>query len=199
MAPADYLAVGARTAEGSIRNGALAVLGVAALAWPLYGNQIETVLVRDDPDCPQSGDFPATTGDLAAAAQVVCLVNRQRADHGLPALTENPQLDRAAQLQADDIARRRFFAHVNPDGVTPDQRMKAAGYQGPVTGENLAWGGERHGTPVEIVKSWMNSPGHRANILQPRFTEIGTGVTRGAPRDVQGRAAIYVNNFGGGR
>jgi uncharacterized protein YkwD len=108
-------------------------------------------------------------------------------------------LDQAAQFQSDDIANRHFFAHVNPDGQTPADRIAAAGYpRSPLVGENILWGEERAGTPVRAVRAWMHSPGHRANILQPRYTEIGIGITRGAPQAVPGRAAVYATTFGGG-
>jgi uncharacterized protein YkwD len=88
----------------------------------------------------------------------------------------------------------------SPDGRTPAQRIAVAGYPpSRATGENLAWGTETEATPVRIVDGWMHSPGHRVNILRPTYTEIGIGVTRGAPRPhVHGRAAIYATTFGEG-
>ena len=95
---------------------------------------------------------------------------------------------------------RKFFAHKTPDGVDPGRRMEAVGYpvSSTATGENLAWGTGAEATPVRIVKGWMNSPGHRENILRPSFTEVGVGVAHDAPkRDVQGRAGVYTTDFGG--
>ena len=64
-------------------------------------------------------------------------------------------------------------------------------------GENLASGEETAGTPHEIVEGWMNSPGHRANILRPEFREIGIGLAYEPPQPVSGRVAVYTTNFGG--
>jgi uncharacterized protein YkwD len=147
---------------------AVAIMLVAGLAWPTMHNRIETALVRDDAACPHSSDFPAVDGGVAERREILCLLNGERAKNGLPGLREEAHLDQAAQAQSDDIAARHFFAHVNPDGRTPSDRIAAAGYpRSPLTGENIAWGEERDGTPVRIVRAWMHSPGHRANILQP--------------------------------
>lgn len=178
----------------------LVVLVVAGtLAFPVVANRVRTATVRDDPACPHSGDLPESTGSLAARTQILCLLNQERARSGLAPLREEAHLDAAAQVQSDDIARRHFFAHVNPDGQAPEQRIAAAGYpQSPATGENLAWGEEMEGTPVHIVDGWMHSQGHRENILRAAFTEIGIGVTRGGPQDVRGRSVVYATTFGGG-
>ena len=191
--------MGGTTQWNSARG--LILLGVVALGllWPKLHNRLDTFLVRDNPSCPHSSDFPAGNGDPAARQEIVCLLNRERAKYGLPALREEGHLDRAAQFQSDDIVARHFFAHVNPDGRTPQDRIAAAGYPpSPATGENILWGEEREATPVRAVDAWMHSPGHRANILRPAFTEIGIGMTRGAPQKVHGRAAVYATTFGGG-
>jgi uncharacterized protein YkwD len=77
--------------------------------------------------------------------------------------------------------------------------MAAVGY--PVititTGENLAWGSRAEATPVRVVEGWMESPGHRANILRPQFTEVGVGVAHEAPKvSVGGRVGVYTTDFG---
>jgi uncharacterized protein YkwD len=177
----------------------IVVMLVAGLVWPTLDNRINTALVADDPGCPHSSDFPAIEGGRAERQELLCLLNRERAKNGLPGLREEARLDQAAQVQSNDIVARRFFAHVNPDGRAPSDRIDAAGYpRSPLTGENIAWGEEREGTPVRVVRAWMHSPGHRANILQPRYTEIGIGVTPGAPTSVPARAAVYATTFGAG-
>ena len=171
----------------------------AALAWPKLQNRVNAELVRDNPACPHSSDFPGVNGDSGGRQQILCLLNLERQKYGLQPLREEVHLDQAAQVQSDDIAARHYFAHVNPDGRTPADRIAAAGYPpSSLTGENILWGEEREGTPVRAVDSWMHSPGHRANILRPGFTEIGIGITRGAPQTVRGRAAIYATTFGAG-
>ena len=75
-------------------------------------------------------------------------------------------------------------------------RIRKAGYRGYTLGEDLAWGSGTLGTARAIVAAWMHSPGHRANILNGRFREIGLGVARGAPVGGQDRAGTYVTDFG---
>ena len=107
------------------------------------------------------------------AVQVVDLVNGERAKAGCGALAEESHLDKAAQDYSDDMSARDFFSHNNPEGVTFDKRIKNAGYPKP-GGENIAKG---QTSPAQVMESWMNSEGHRANILNCSFTKIGVGVT----------------------
>ena len=95
---------------------------------------------------------------------------------------------------------RKFFAHKTPDGVDPGRRMEAVGYpvSSTATGENLAWGTGAEATPVRIVKGWMNSPGHRENILRPEFRQVGVGVAYEAPIAAPvGPVGVYTTDFGG--
>ncbi|MEU2714255.1 sigma-70 family RNA polymerase sigma factor [Streptomyces sp. NPDC007205] len=108
--------------------------------------------------------------------QVVALVNKERAAAGCGPLAEDPQLQKAAQGQSDDMAARHFFDHTNPDGADPGQRITAAGYRWSTYGENIAQGQQ---TAAAVMDSWMNSPGHRANILNCSFKDIGVGVHKG--------------------
>ncbi|MBV7697850.1 sigma-70 family RNA polymerase sigma factor [Streptomyces sp. TRM70350] len=117
---------------------------------------------------------PAPTDTVA---QVVALVNKERAAAGCDPLTEDPQLNRAAQGHSDDMAARDFFDHTNPDGADPGQRTTAAGYNWSTYGENIARGQQ---TPEAVMDSWMNSPGHRANILNCSFKDIGVGIHKGS-------------------
>ena len=188
-----------RTVDWNSRGGLVFVAMIAVLF--LARGQIQkadTALVRDDPACPHSSDFPAQEADPAARQEILCLLNVERAKVNLPPLREEAHLDQAAQVQSDDIAARDFFAHVNPDGKTPGDRIFAAGYrQDYWTGENILWAEERLATPVRAMRAWMHSPGHRANILRANFTEVGIGVTLGAPQPVRSRAAVYATTFGG--
>ncbi|WP_024756644.1 CAP domain-containing protein [Streptomyces exfoliatus] len=112
-------------------------------------------------------------GQSSAADQVVALVNEERAKAGCGPLTANATLTSAAQGHSDDMAARDFFDHTNPDGAGPGERVTAAGYPWSTYGENIAMG---QSTPEEVMDSWMNSPGHRANILNCDFKEIGIGI-----------------------
>lgn len=113
------------------------------------------------------------SGQSSTADQVIALVNAERAKVGCGALTANATLTKAAQGHSDDMAARDFFDHTNPDGAGPGDRVTAAGYPWSTYGENIAMG---QSTPEQVMESWMNSPGHRANILNCDFKEIGVGV-----------------------
>ncbi|MET9674431.1 CAP domain-containing protein [Streptomyces sp. NPDC006482] len=127
---------------------------------------------------------PSTsTGDASGAdstaQQVIDLVNSARAEEGCGPLTGNAQLHQAAQGHSEDMAARDFFDHTDPDGDGPGERITAAGYAWSTYGENIAMGQQ---TPEQVMDSWMNSPGHRANILNCSFKEIGIGLyTSGGP------------------
>ncbi|MGC0333916.1 uncharacterized protein YkwD/stress response protein SCP2 [Streptomyces sp. SAI-170] len=126
---------------------------------------------------------PLGPGDLARTeAEVVALTNVERATAGLPPLAADPLLTRAAQAHSADMVARDFYAHTAPDGSRPWDRAAAAGAARRSIGENIACGQR---SPAEVVTGWMNSPGHRANILRPDFTHIGIGFAGG------GRAGTY--------
>ncbi len=128
-----------------------------------------------DPGNGCTGTFVNPPVDHAeAVARVVELTNQARAAHGLPPLSMSSLLNDAAQVQTDDMAANSFHDHVGSDGSTPADRIYRAGYEGSTTGENVACGAA---TPEELVDGWMNSPGHRANILNPDYREIGIGYT----------------------
>jgi len=117
------------------------------------------------------------SGDQAASyeAEVVSLTNDQRAAHGCPALRDDPRLRAAAIAHSVDMRVRDYFAHNTPDGVTPWTRIEAQGYSDP-SAENIAMG---QPTPQAVVEAWMNSAGHRANILNCSSKAIGVGVQFG--------------------
>lgn len=131
--------------------------------------------VRPSPTPTSTPKTSSTPSDTVT--QVVALVNKERAANGCGALTEDPQLEKAAQGHSDDMAARNFFDHTNPDGADPGQRITAAGYRWSTYGENIAQG---QPTPQAVMESWMNSPGHRANILNCSFKDIGVGVHNGS-------------------
>ncbi|MDC0769077.1 sigma-70 family RNA polymerase sigma factor [Streptomyces sp. HD] len=124
------------------------------------------------PSTPQPQSAPTDT-----VGQVVALVNKERSAAGCGPLAEDPLLNKAAQGHSDDMAARDFFDHTNPDGEDPGQRITAAGYNWSTYGENIAQGQQ---TPEAVMESWMNSPGHRANILNCSFKDIGVGIHNGS-------------------
>ncbi|WP_229369259.1 CAP domain-containing protein [Umezawaea beigongshangensis] len=103
---------------------------------------------------------------------VVAIVNAKRAEAGCAALKIDDRVTTAAQKHSSDMAARNYFSHTTPEGVDFGTRMKAAGYPSP-GGENIA-AGQR--TPEQVMESWMNSPGHRRNILDCSFATIGVGL-----------------------
>lgn len=178
------------------------VLLVAFIAvvmlWPVVGDRVQAVATPDRDGCSHSSDLPSSGTRDEARAAVLCLVNQHRAEASLPPLTDDPTLQDAAQSHAQDMGDRDFYAHQNPDGTEPDQRIRRAGFAGSATGENIHWGVGVNASPARIVDDWMDSPGHRANILRASFTRVGTGVGYDAPdRRAQGQAGVYVQNFGG--
>ncbi|RSN64693.1 CAP domain-containing protein [Actinomadura sp. WAC 06369] len=121
---------------------------------------------------PRPSARPAPAGGTVAA-RVVALVNDARADAGCGPVRSNALLVRAAQGHSADMAARNFFDHSSPDGKDPGDRITSTGYRWSTYGENIAKG---QSGPESVMESWMNSPGHRANILNCAFDEIGVGV-----------------------
>ncbi|GGV98718.1 hypothetical protein GCM10010230_22920 [Streptomyces narbonensis] len=125
---------------------------------------------------PDSGTRPAGGGE---AEEVVRLVNVERAAAGCKALTVDADLTEAAQEYTDDMAATGNFSHTGTDGSQPQDRIETAGYTWSRSGENIAKG---QADAAAVMDAWMHSPGHRANILNCGFTEIGVGVsTDGGP------------------
>jgi uncharacterized protein YkwD len=129
---------------------------------------------------------PSTVG---LAGQVLGLVNAERAKAGCNAVRSNSALTRAAQGHSADMAAHDYFSHTSKDGRTFSQRIRAAGYSGGTIGENIAAG---QSSASAVMRSWMGSSGHRANILNCRFTALGVGYARGG-----GYGYYWTQDFGG--
>jgi uncharacterized protein YkwD len=119
------------------------------------------------------------------------LINGFRAQNGQPALTRNGKLDTAALNHSRDMANRGFFSHNTPEGGTPDQRLTAAGYSFSWWGENIYKSAPGDASAQSAFTSWVNSSGHRANMLSSNFTQIGIGRATAA----DGRT-YWTNTFG---
>jgi uncharacterized protein YkwD len=149
-----------------------------------------------------SADGPtARASTVALANAALCLVNQQRSSRGLKPLKANRRLAKAAVGHARDMVGDGYFSHDSADGRSFVDRIRNAGYIAPRAfpslGEDLAWGSGTLGTPREIVESWMESPGHRANILDRKFREAGMGVAFGDPgAGMDG--VTYALDFGSG-
>ncbi len=115
----------------------------------------------------------AAAGSATEEDQVFALVNQQRATAGCPAVTADSRLAKAARDHSVDMASRGYFAHDTPEGVDPGARITAARYRWQAYGENIAMG---QPTPDAVMRAWMNSSGHRANILNCDFRNLGVGL-----------------------
>lgn len=127
-------------------------------------------------------DNDASQGDYAS--QVVALVNAERAKYGLSALKVDSRVQQAAQVRAKETVQS--FSHTRPNGSSFSTALTEAGVSYTRSGENIAYG---QSTPQQVVQAWMNSPGHRANILNENFTTIGVGYT------VSGGTAYWAQLF----
>ncbi|WP_371482425.1 CAP domain-containing protein [Kitasatospora sp. NBC_00315] len=169
--------------RGTAAPDGAATATAAARATPATTAPTATTPPRSPAAAPHA--VPAAGSDTPAGAtaagrfvgRVAELVNEERAKQGCAPLTVNPALQSAAQAHSDDMAARHYFDHADPEGHHADSRITAAGYRWSRWGENIAQGQQ---DPAAVMTAWMNSPGHRANILDCDFREIGVGVTLGA-------------------
>jgi uncharacterized protein YkwD len=132
--------------------------------------------------------------------EVLRLTNEARAQGGCcggrcfepaAALQAHSELTSAARAHAFDMGQRGYFDHESPDGLTPADRIREAGFKGCALGENIAAG---QATPAEVVQGWLDSPGHCANMLTDQFDRLGVGYH---PASVQGMPHLWVQAFGG--
>ncbi len=121
---------------------------------------------------PKPAPSPSQSGVAADEQKALALLNADRAAQGLPPVRPNAKLAALAGDYAQDMINRNFFAHNNPEGQTPFDRMRQRGISFGYAGENLAINTSVAGAE----QAFMNSPGHRANILNPRYTQVGIGV-----------------------
>jgi uncharacterized protein YkwD len=153
--------------------------------------------------CQNTDLMPAAANLRVVEAATLCLVNQVRGEHGLAALSENADLQSAAQEHSAEIVRDDDFAHDGPAGDTLLSRVRSSGYldgsNGYEIAENIAAGTLGLATPAAIVSSWVNSPGHLANILDPSYRDTGIAIDPEAPASLaEGQAgATYTEDFGG--
>ncbi len=140
---------------------------------PLQNAYLPLVLRYESPAATPTPAVTATATPLPGfPEQVVDLVNQERQNAGCPPVTMDDRLRAAAQGHSEDMALNDFFSHIGSDGSLPWDRITAQGYDFSTAGENIAAG---YTSPQEVMNAWMNSPGHRANILDCDFTDIGVG------------------------
>jgi uncharacterized protein YkwD len=151
--------------------------------------------------CANADAAPGTVSAAALSSATLCLLNEQRADYDLKPLKAQKKLAKAATKFSKTMVEERFFDHVSPSGSTLTSRIKKVKYTKGARswsiGENIAWGTGAKATPASIVDAWMHSPGHKANILDGTFKEIGIGIASGAPvATASSVGATYTTDFG---
>jgi uncharacterized protein YkwD len=173
-------------------------LAVVAVAAPVTDARTTTRQAEEE-NCAAADSRPgeATVAEIRSAT--LCLINTERRQQGRTSLRLNMRLGIAATRFTSDMVDDGFFSHISPNGSTLVARVKKTGYINGARawslGENLAWGTGGLATPRQTVASWMRSSGHRANILNAKFREIGIGFARGTPSGTFG-GATYTTDFG---
>jgi uncharacterized protein YkwD len=181
-----------RADSGDVRVAALVALAVLAAPAAAHASG----------PCADADGLPGRLAPERLRAATLCLMNAERGQRGLAQLRGQPLLDRVAQSYARQMVRQRFFDHTSPGGSTMMSRIRGTHYLRDVAswsvGENLAWGSGTLATPRATVRAWMQSPDHRANLLDPRFREVGIGIAAGAPEalDAGEAGGTYVTDFG---
>lgn len=126
---------------------------------------------------PLRAFLDSTAESRLNASGIIQATNAQRDQNGLLPLRTNPKLNAAAEAKVEDMFAKQYFEHESPDGKSPADIIRAQGYEYIVVGENLALGNFRN--DEVLVQAWMDSPGHRANILNAKFQEIGVFARKG--------------------
>jgi uncharacterized protein YkwD len=154
------------------RQGKTSVVSTSAL-------QIKNAKPKSTPSSTASTSDSSSSGggsnvgtNTGYTGQVLALTNSERAKAGCKALSMNSKLTSAAQSHSADMAANNYFSHDSQDGRSPFDRMKDVGYSFSAAAENIAMGQR---TPADVMTAWMNSPGHKANILNCTYTQIGVG------------------------
>ena len=151
--------------------------------------------------CKGAGAQPNQASHRVLVKATVCLLNKQRRARGMKALRLSKRLGQAAKGHSVDMSSNRYFSHNSRSGASFIDRIRRSGYlrsaRSWLVGENIAWGTGTLATPRAIVRAWMKSPGHKANILNRRFSQIGIGISFSAPvPDAGNDAGTYTTDFG---
>ncbi len=142
-----------------------------------FGSRVISYTSEENFPAPLRGLLDSSAKSYLTKQGVIDETNKQRANNGNTPLHENARLDKAAEAKVDDMFAQQYFEHKSPDGKMPADLAHAQGYDFVVVGENLALGNFEN--DKALVEAWMNSPGHRANILHSSYQEIGVAVKKG--------------------
>ncbi len=143
---------------------------------------VQTLALKNENKINNVDKVSQNSGFVNFETQLLRLTNQERQKSGLAPLKLSAQLSRSAQSHALDMAKNNYFSHTGRNGSKIGDRAKASGYKYSRVGENIAAG---RSTAEGTMKQWMNSSGHRANILNPKFTEIGFGYANGSNSSYQ--------------
>ena len=136
-------------------------------------NTPEAPSVPESPELPENGGSSGEADSISEyESRVAELVNEQRAKYGLSPLKLSSDISAVARAKSQDMADNGYFSHTSPTYGSPFDMLKRFGISYKAAGENIAQG---YSTPEAVVNGWMNSTGHRANILSENFTELGVG------------------------
>ena len=178
-----------------VASSALLATAALLLAGPLTG------AAHASPCARYGKDSARELSKRQARMAVRCLVNRKRANHGLRSLGKSGRLKEAAQWHTGYMKDHGCFSHECPGEPSVLSRLKRVNYivgglSAWLYGENIAYGQSRLGTPKAIVRAWMHSPGHRYNILNAQFRQIGVGFSRGTPPEPGAGGSTITTDFG---
>jgi hypothetical protein len=165
--------------------------GLAVVVVLIFGLNVVGLLARP------AGLAPALSGNVLAYAVDITpvalfnLTNQERANAGLPPLRLDSRLNQSASLKAQNMFAENYWAHVSPSGIQPWHWFTQAGYNYQYAGENLA---KDFDTSAGVMDGWMNSAGHRANVLNAHYTDVGFAVVNGTL--VGGETTLVVAHYG---
>ncbi len=149
--------------------------------------------------CQNTDLMPTPDNVELVRAAILCLHNQIRSQNNLPLLKDNAKLRKAANSHSSAMVNEGYFDHTSPDGDSFVDRIIGAGYakrnDGWTLGENIAWGTGDLSSAKGVMDAWMNSPGHKSNILKKAYREVGIGIRTGVPSD-EGVGATITADFG---
>ena len=154
-----------------------------------------------DAVCENADSRPGVVETQVLRDATLCLLNVERNHENLTPLVENRKLEASAVNYSNAMVREQFFDHVSPEGTTLVERVQAVNYVRPsrgwFVGENIGWGTGASSSPAGMVAAWMASPGHRENIMDGQYRDIGIGIATGTPQATTAvTAGTYTTHFG---
>jgi uncharacterized protein YkwD len=134
----------------------------------------------------KSDDFKSESWEIKYREKILEMVNKERKSNDFGELMENKELEKAAEMKAEDMAKGGYFSHVTPDGKDPWHWLEINGIKYSAAGENLA---AKFKNPAKVVPAWMESPTHKKNVLNSEYTQTGIGIAKG---EYEGKEVIFV-------